>query len=201
MKTIFRYTNPALLMAVIIAFGTAAGLAQDPCADAEGQAALDAKFRTQFADKIIEGRKKAIETGKQFLEKYGACPSAEELATYLKGQLPKMEAAVKKLGEDSAKAALAKRFDDALKAKNWDEVYASGKEILQKYPDEFRPVEIVLGSVGGEEALTKANFKYSDDTLKYAKQSLADLEAGKPFMVGKNVAYGLSLIDANKKVV
>jgi hypothetical protein len=201
MKTIFRYTNPALLMAVIIAFGAAVGLAQDPCADAEGQTALGDKFRTQFADKTIEGRKTAIETGKQFLEKYGACPSSEELSTYLKGQLPKMEAAFKKAGEDKAKAELTGRFDTALKAKNWDEVYASGKEILQKYPDEFRPVEIVLGSVGGEEALTKANFKYTDDTLKYAKQSLADLEANKPFMLGKKPAYGLSLFDANKKPV
>jgi len=191
MKTIFRYTNPALLMAVIIAFGTAVGLAQDPCADAEGQTALGDKFRTQFADKTIEGRKTAIETGKQFLEKYGACPSAEELSTYLKGQLPKMEESNKKAIEAKGKGDLAKRFDDALKAKNWDQTYSLGKEILEKYPEEFRTVEIVLGSVGGEEALTKSNFKYSEDTLKYAKQSIADLEAKKPFVIGKDTKYGI----------
>ncbi len=191
MKTIFRYTNLAIVLAVIIALGTMSGLAQDPCTDAEGQTTLGDKFRAQFADKSIEGRKTAIETGKQFLEKYGACESAKDLADYLKGQLPKMEDAYKKAVEAKAKADLTGRFDAALKAKNWDEVYSSGKEILQKYPDEFRTVEIVLGSVGGEEALTKNNFKYNEDALKYAKQSIADLEAKKPFVIGNVTKYGI----------
>lgn len=192
MKTIFRYTNIAVLMAAFIALGTVSGLAQDPCADAEGQTTLGDKFRAEFADKTIDGRKKAIETGKQFLEKYGACPSAEELATYLKGQVPKMEEALKKLQEAKEKSDLTTPFDNALKTKNLDDVFTYGKQILAKYPDEFRLVEIVLGAAGGEEAL-KGNHKYADDGLKFAKQSIADLEAGKSFAIGGKTAYGISL--------
>jgi len=192
MKTIFRYTNIAVLTAAFIALGTVASFAQDPCADAEGQTTLGDKFRAEFADKTIEGRKKAIETGKQFLEKYGACPPAEELATYLKGQVPKMETALKALQDQKAKDDLTNPFDAALKAKDWDKVYSLGKQILEKYPDEYRPVEIVLGSIGGEEAVTKANFKHADDALIFAKKSIADLEAGKTFVLANKPALGFS---------
>jgi hypothetical protein len=207
MKTIFRYTNPALLMAVIIAFGTAAGLAQDStpapgsCEDAAGQVAANDKILELFKDKSLAGRKAYVSAGKAFLEKYGACDSAKQLSDYLKPQIPKLEETIKKMQAEADEGALADQFNAALKAKNWDDVYLYGKQILAKDPEKYRPVEIVLGSVGGEEALTKANFKYSDDTLKYAKQSLADLEANKSFMVGKKTAYGLSLFDANKKPV
>ncbi len=84
MKTIFRFTTSALLMAVIIVLGAAAGLAQDPCADAEAQTSLGDKFRKEFPDKTIQGRKTAIETGKQFLEKYGAQANLIEI-TYKNG--------------------------------------------------------------------------------------------------------------------
>ncbi len=198
MKTIFRYANLAVLLTAFIVLGTVAASAQDPtpkpdpCADAEGLTTLGDKFRTQFGDKSIDGRKAAIETGKQFLEKYGACPAAEELATYLKGQIPKMEDALKKLQEAKAKSDLTTPFDTALKNKNLDDVYTYGKQILAKYPDEFRLVEIVLGAAGGEEAF-KANNKYADDALKFAKQSISDLESGKSFMIGDKTAYGISL--------
>lgn len=192
MKTIFRYTNIAVLMAAFIVLGAVAGFAQDPCGDAEAITVLGDKFRTQFADKTIEGRKTAIETGKQFLEKYGTCASAEELATYLKGQIPKMEEALRKLQEAKAKSDLTTPFDTALKTKNLDDVYTYGKQILAKYPDEFRLVEIVLGAAGGEEAF-KGNYKYADDALKFAKQSITDLEAGKSFTIGDKTAYGISL--------
>jgi hypothetical protein len=89
---------------------------------------------------------------------------------------------------------LVGRFDNALKGKAWDDVYASGKEILQKYPEDFRTVEIVLASLAGEEAF-KGNFKYADEGVRFAKQSIADLDAGKPFVVGGVTRYGLALKD------
>jgi len=83
---------------------------------------------------------------------------------------------------------LINRFDAAMKAKNWDEVYASGKDILAKYPDELSAVELVLGSIGYDELIDRQNSKFSDQTLTYAKQSLADLDAGKAFKPGMGVA-------------
>lgn len=175
-------------MAAIIAIGAAAGFGQDACTDADGQTTLGDKFRAEYALKDIPGRKQAIETGKQFLEKYGSCDSAKELSEYLKKQIPVMDANLIKLVDGSAKTALLKRFDDSMKAKNWDETYASGKEILAKYPAEFSAVELVLGSIGYDELMDRKNGKYSDQTMSFAKQSLADLEAGKEFKPGFGVS-------------
>ena len=179
MKKIFRYTNIALLSAAILAIGTVAGYAQDPCADADAVAKLGDEFRAQFPDKTLAGRKKASATGKSFLEKYGACESAQELATYLKGQIPKMDEAIKKMEEAEKKAALYTRFDTAVKAKNWDDTYASGKEILAKEPDQL-DVMITLGSIGYDELYEgRTTFKYNDDTIRFAKQAISAMESGK----------------------
>ena len=62
--------------------------------------------------------------------------------------------------------------------------------------------EIVLGSIGGEEALTKSNFKYNGRYDQICKT--VDSRSGgrsKSFKVGGKTTYGLSLFDANKKVV
>ena len=181
MKTIFRFANVGLLVAAIMAFGAIAGMAQNPCEDADGITKLGDTFRAQYADKTIPGRQTAIDTGKQFLDKYGACDGAKELVDYLKVQIPKMEDALHKMKDAAAKAELTGRFDTALKAKNWDDVYTSGKEVLAKYPDEFRAAELVLGSIGYDELVERNNSKYTAETLNFAKKSLADLEGGKTF--------------------
>ena len=182
MKTIFRSLNMGIILASIIVLGAVAGFAQDPCTDAEGQNAANDKIQTLFKDKSITGRKAYVEAGKAFLEKYGTCATAKELADYLTPQLPKIEEIIKNMEGAKAKGALTARFDTGLKTKNWDEVYASGKEILQKYPDEFRTAELVLGSIGLDEtAKTPPQTKWNEDTLRFAKASIADLESGKEF--------------------
>lgn len=179
MKTIFRYANIALLVAAIVSLGAVAGFAQDPCGDAEGQLALSDKFRAEFPKRDLAGRRSAIDTGKQFLEKYGACESARDMAVYLKDALPTMEKNLKAIVDAEAKQALYNRFDAAVKAKNWDETYASGREILVKEPDQL-DLMITLGSIGYDELFEgRTNFKYNNDTLRYARQAIAAIEAGK----------------------
>lgn len=164
-------------MAAIFAVGAVAGFAQDPCADADGQTKLGDEFRRLFALKDLPNRKLAIETGKQFVEKYGSCETAKELADYFKLQLPGIEQKYKAAMDAQAKDGLYKRFDASVKASNWDETYASGKEILAKEPDQL-DVIISLGSIGYDESY-KGNFKYNDDTLRFAKMAIAALDAGK----------------------
>ncbi len=188
MKTIFRYTNAALLGAVIFALGAVAVSAQDPCADADGISTMGDSVRAKYADKTIDGRKAFLEVGKQFAEKYGACESGKELGEWLKIQLPRNEKLLADQIAAKAKADLLAKFDTGLKTKAYDDVYSSGKEILAKYPEVNFAVELVLGSFGYDELLDRKNAKYSDDTLKFAKQSLADLEAGKEFKPGLGVA-------------
>ena len=192
--------NVAVLAAVLLALGAVTALAQDPCSDAAGLNALDTKVRDLITKTDLESRKAKIESAKQFLEKYGNCESAKKFAEYLTPIIAKWEKTYRDALEAKKKAELTDPFDAALKAKDWDKVYSSGKQILQVYPDDFRTVEIVLASIGGEEAL-KNNAKYADDALLFAKQSIADLEAGKSFMVGDKTRYGLRDVDANKKVI
>ncbi len=172
------------MFAAVITLGAVAGFAQvpaqDPCADAAGQTTLGDKFRELYPKKDIESRKAAIDTGKQFLEKYGSCDSAKDLSDYLKTTIPKMEKIVADLSSKAEEDKLVARFNAALTAKNWDEVYASGKEILAKYPDKFRVVELVFGSIGLDETAKSPRVtKWNEDTLKYAKISIQDLESGK----------------------
>lgn len=194
MKTIFRYANIAVLSAAFIVLGSTAGFAQDPpkdpCTEPEQATARD-KISTLFTDKTLAGRKSYVAEGKAFLERYGACESAKDMVDYLKPQLPKLEDTIKKMEADQKKAALLTPFDAALKAKNFDQVFSLGKQILAEYPDEFRTVEIVLASIGGDEAFFKANNKYADDALQFARQSIADLESGKSFVVGKETSYNV----------
>src|SRR5688572_8522339 len=126
MKTIFRYANIGLLVAAFIAVGAVAGFAQDPCADAEGQTKLGDEFRALFPLKDLPSRKATIDKGKQFLEKYGACPTAADLSEYLKTAIPKLEETYNKAVAAEFETKLVARFNTALTAKNWDEVYAAG---------------------------------------------------------------------------
>jgi len=179
MKKIFRYTNIGLLMAAILAIGAVAGFSQDACADAEGQGAANEKITTLFKDKTIAGKKAYVAAGKAFLEKYGACESAKDLSEYLKPRIPKEEENIRKMEEAEKKAALYTRFDTAVKAKNWDDTYASGKEILAKEPDQL-DVMITLGSIGYDELYEgRTTFKYNDDTIRFAKQAIAAMDSGK----------------------
>ncbi|MGE3466496.1 MAG: hypothetical protein AB7J13_06140, partial [Pyrinomonadaceae bacterium] len=179
MKTIFRYANIGLLLAVVLALGAVATLAQDPCEDAEGILALDAKYRENY-NKTLAQKKIALEAGKQYLEKYGNCGEVNAaFVDYLKKQVPSLEKKI--LDEEAAiaKEKLYTRFNNSVKSKNWDEVYASGREILVKEPDQI-DVVITLGSIGYDELFAgNQNFKYNDETIRYAKQAIAALESGK----------------------
>lgn len=179
MKTIFRYTHIALLLAAVIGTVAVTGYAQNPCEDAAGMAALDAKFRENYNKGLAE-RKIAVEAGKEYIQKFGSCGEVDkEIVDWLKGSLPKWEERIKADEAQIAKEKLYVRFDGAVKAKNWGEVYASGKEILAKEPDQL-DVMITLGSIGYDELFEgRTNFKHNDDTLRYARQAIAAMEAGK----------------------
>ncbi|MEP6789596.1 MAG: hypothetical protein ABJB40_14250, partial [Acidobacteriota bacterium] len=188
MKTIFRYTNVALILAALIALGAVAGMAQNPCEDAEGITALDTKFRELLAKKppTLDDRKGAIDAGKQYLEKYGACDATKELSDYLKVQIPKLEIALDNAKKKDIEDKLVARFNTGLDAKNWDEVYSAGGELLANYGDKYRDVELALGTIGFDESY-KNNFKFNENSLKYAKMSIADLEGGKTFSANYGV--------------
>ncbi len=213
MRTIFRSLNMGLILAAILALGAVTGFAQDPCTDAAGQAAASDNITALYQKrKEGDGFSALVEAAKQFLEKYGSCESSKPMVKYINGdpeatdpklkapKLPVWEASAREQKAAAVRVPLVNRFDAALNSKNLDEVYAGGKDILAKFPDDFRTVEIVLAAAGGEEAM-KNNPKYAAEALNYAKQAIGDLEANKSFNVGDKPRYGLSLKDNSGKYV
>ena len=175
--------NTGLILAAVIALGAVANLAQDTCNADEVTAAQD-KFDAEYKKgvKDVPARKDAIRLAKEFIEKYSTgCTLAEVRLTWLKTNIPVKEKELREYEERLAKELLIKRFNTGLETKNWDEVYSAGKELLSKYPDDFRDVQLVLGTIGFDETYNKKNSKYNDDTLKFAKMAITDLEENKKF--------------------
>jgi hypothetical protein len=191
MKTIFRSLGMGMLLTGAMAVGAygqeAAACAETGAADA--QAALQEKIRSTYAS----DKKAAIEAGKQLLEKYGTCAFSAEFVAWLNPQLPKWEQSIKAAEDAKVRSAIIARFDDGIKQKNWDAVYAAGNEFLAKYPNDPIRTNIVtqLGLIGLYEAYPpKNNYKYSDESLKYAKMALAEIRAGaKPGKNDKGVEF------------
>lgn len=170
-----------MLAALFIAAGSTASLAQAGCDDIDAINALDAKIRTNYSKSAT--LKIAIDAGKEFLEKFGACEAPAEFVTWLKGQMPTWEERYKKKVAGEELARLFARFDGGIASSNYDEVYASGKELLLLEPENVH-VMIPMGLFGLTESYKK-NFKYNDDTIRYAKMAIEKLKAGaKPKMNG-----------------
>src|SRR5258708_17784615 len=129
MKKIFRFVGLGGLLTALFAVGAVASFGQDACADVDGQNALYNTFLAKYKGNI-DDRKAAVEAGKQFLEKYGACDGTKQITDYLKPKLPALEQGIIDEGIKTKKDALYNRFNTGFKGSNWDEVYASGKEIL-----------------------------------------------------------------------
>jgi len=179
------------MSAALAVFLTTAGMsvfAQDACSDTASRDALDKTIRENSVIKTKEARKKTADAGKEYLEKYGACKDeagnliSADFVEWLKAKVPVYEKIYNQMVKDEKTAALEKQFFTGLESKSWDQVYASGKELLAMDPEKYRPAEIVLGSIGYDETAKSPRVTtWNDETLKYAKQSIADLEAGKKF--------------------
>jgi hypothetical protein len=176
MKTIFRFLSAAMLLAAVIAIGSVTGFAQAGCDDTAGKADLDSKFRTNYSSKDIATREIAVNAGKQYIEKYGECPDSKEFVDYLKANIPPMEERIKKEKAGALVQGRYNKFDAAYKAQNWDDVYAAGKDILAAEPDNL-DVILVLGSIGYDQSFKK-NYKYNDDTVRYAKLAIQKINSG-----------------------
>ncbi len=172
MKIILR----ALMLGVLMtAFTAAPTFAQDPQAE---KTALYEKYTKNYAG-TMEQKKIAVAAAREYIEKYGANAEDKQQVDYFKTALPPLQ----KLIDDDVKqkegAALYARFNKPAETGNWDEAYASGKEILAKYPNDL-DVMIFLGSVGYDESLKNpANNKYNADTINYAKMAIQNLESGR----------------------
>jgi hypothetical protein len=163
-----------MLAGVFVTAGSTVSFAQAGCDNPEEIEALDKKIRETYPK--LATRKQAIEAGKTFLEKYGACEAPKEFADWVKAQMPKWEESVAKKEAADKLGALFTKFDAGIANSKFDDVYAAGKELLAVEPENVH-VMIPMGLIGLTESY-KNNNKYNDDTLRYAKMAIDKLNAG-----------------------
>lgn len=197
MKTLFRLLVLGIFAVVLTAALTTVAFGQDPV---EEKAAIYEKYTANYAG-TIEQRRIAITAGKEYIAKYGANEEDKEIVDYLKSAIPALEKGI----EDEVKAEAVRkakaeaqaryaRFNKDVTAKNWDEAYVSGGEILAKEPD-LLDVILVLGSIGLDEiAKTPPVTKFNDATIKYANMAIAKMNSGV-----KSTDYGAYAYSYNNK--
>jgi hypothetical protein len=189
MKTIFRVLMFGMMMSAVSAVSV---FAQDVCAEVEAQQALYANFTKNLpsatAKKTLDEREAAVQAGKQYVEKYGACKDSEQIVTYLKANLPAMETAIKEDKAKLAKGALYTNFDKDIDASNTAGIFTNGKLILAQEPD-FVDVTIALASAGFDQSIANPPVDtFNNDTITYAKMAIQQIEANKASTTGN---YGV----------
>lgn len=173
----------------------------DPCANIDAATALYDKFTASYNKKTSAEKKVALDAGKEFLEKYGACESWKDQVAFVKPWVPKLETLVPALIISEKLDPLYKRFDDGVKAKKWDEVYAAGKEIYAVLPNGSLDQLIPMGMIGLIESSAKPpNNKYNDDSIRFAKIAIDKLNAGEASTNGKFGVYQLAYLTKENSI-
>ena len=191
MKTIFRFFGFGLVLSAMAfaSAGTVSAQADPPqCADVDGFNELYTKFtatisvdaktnKSVFTPKTVAEKEAALTNAKQILEKFGECKSLAENVNYVKSWVSPIENMISTQKERDALGGMFTRFDAGIQGEKYDEAYAAGRDILAKQPDNLN-ILIPLGQIGLYQSYNK-NFKYNDDTLRYAQQALTVLKSGK----------------------
>jgi hypothetical protein len=176
MKTIFRSLGMGGLLAVSIGLAAVSGHAQDACSDTAGQDTLQNKIRETYA----KDKKTAIDAGKQLLEKFGTCEYSKDFVAWLNPQLPKWEKFLDDQAQGQVLKGILDRYDAGIKSKNYDDSYVALGELLAKFPDRKGNLNQILplGLVGLYQSYPPTkNYKYNDQTLKYAALAASRLKA------------------------
>jgi hypothetical protein len=187
MKTILRILVLGFMMTAFTAVGATVVSAQDVCAEVEAKQALYKQITDNYAG-TAEKKKTAIEAGKQYVSKYGACADDKEIVSYINKSILPMEADLIKAEEAGKKGALYTKFDSEIKASNTAGILESGKKILDREP-EFLDVIIALASAGFDQTIANPPVDtYNNDVINYSKSAIEKIEAGKTSTTGN---YGV----------
>ncbi len=174
MKTIIRSIGLGMLAALFIAGGSTVSFAQAGCDDTAKIEELDAKIRANLPKNSTV--KVAVDAGKEFLEKFGACEATAEFTTWLKAQMPKLEERAEKEKERVWLKERFDRYDAGIKGEKYDDTYAAGKELLTKQPENIHII-VPMGLIGLYQSYNK-NYKFNEDTLRFAKIANVKLKGG-----------------------
>lgn len=187
MKTIFRFLSTGVMTAALLAVAATAGFGQGTpaatpnasCADIDGHNALYAKFTGIYLKKTSSDMRTALSTGKEYLEKFGSCEAFKEQVDFVRPHVERIEKKLPDMVKAEELGPIFKRFDAGINADNADEIYAAGREILAKDPDNINII-VPLGVVGLYQSYNNNNMKFADDTIRYAQMALSKIKAGTP---------------------
>lgn len=184
MKKVIRFVGFAAVLAALFAVGSTVSYAQAECDNVTLNGELDGKIRENYAKD--ETLKVAVEAAKQYLEKFGTCDAYKDFSDWVRPQLPKWEERVKMYDEWVWRKSRIERFDASIKTEKYEDAFAAGGEIINRYEamDQNSPVyyntinQIVALGLAGLRESYKQNYKFNNDSLKYAKMAIAKLRAG-----------------------
>ncbi len=198
MKTIYRVLVLGILTMALTAVTATSLFAQDdPCTEVDAKLVVYKKFTDNYASKDIAQKKLAVEAGKEYVQKYGACAEDKDIVAYLNKTIPGIETGIKKEVGAKAKDELFTRFDTAIKAKNTADIFTVGKEILAQNP-EFVDVMLVLATAGYDQAIAKPPVDtYNSEAINYARQAIQKLEADTKSQTGDYGVLSYSYKDKN----
>ena len=165
---VLTFSLPALAQNTPASTTATPAAAQD---DAEAKAALYSKFR----DNIKSNPPVAYEAGKEYLQKYEAKDgAADQYVAYIKKWVTSYD-----------KLARRNQFAEAIKAKNYNEVFVVGKQILADEPDDLGVLYEL--SKAGLFAATNNNESNNADAITFAKKTIQLIQSGKTFEKDKPI--------------
>ena len=172
MKTIIRFFS---MLALVGGIAVTGALAQnDVCSDLDTPTGQYNKFLELYAKKplVLAEAQDAVNTGKAFLEKFGACEAWKEQAAFVTAQVKRLEGVVEREGFKSNFT----EFDKAVNTDNAEGIYNYGKIILGKFPENHNIRYVMAVAVNNEVA--KKNNKFNAEAMGYAKTLLEGLKNG-----------------------
>lgn len=160
-----KLTTKIFALAVAMAMFAVPALAQTKECNDENKGAWYKTFYDNFKG-TAEQQKVAVEAAKTYL---ATCPAdpADKQAEYMKKFVDKWEQLM-------SKGDTAKKFEEAVKSKNYVDQIKYGKEILAGEPDN-PAVNVVMGLAGLE------NEAVRQDSAQAAMKAISLIEAGKPY--------------------
>jgi hypothetical protein len=210
MKTTLKFFAPTLLMfAFLAAFITSTATTVQAQAEDSAEVIADKNRLYEgcflkdkaYASADAAVKKSAMDCGREYVKKYETAdskdPDKKAIIDYLKKKVATYDEVTAAAADKADTDKRYERFDNSYKAaktgKNWAEVFAAGKDVLAKFPDDIDTM-IDLASIGYDRALEN-NTTFNADTLNYAKMTIAKVEAGKPSVTG---SYGGNIVYKTK---
>jgi hypothetical protein len=143
----------------------------------------EAQAKVDLYDKLVKNRASnppvAYEAAKEYIQKYGA--DNDQYVNYAKKYVTAYE-----------KQARRNQFTEQVKAKNYNDAFTVGKQILAEEPEDLGVLfELTRAGFAAADAKNTAN---NADTIMVAKKTIQLLQAGRTFEKDKPVANKEDLI-------